>query len=290
MAPGAPKLARIAIDGHWRGDIDLARNLLRDICTKWPTEQRVLSLSTCGAFLTVNFPPGVTEQASNWFPTREAISEIDKATRPSCQALLDGGLWKELGRRADFLTIGVDTAKAKISRTGNRINDQHAELVYVANLKTGTLHLTGKSYPTTDQEGGLLRIADLESHFVDMNGVMAMVLGCHDLNIFSRRSDGTAKRFERVAVKKKFKELYEKRQPRVVLHHPHTTIKVGTWRDAWGGLKASGNRSAPSHLGTGCYSHKDDWPNRNPLSAVLESTKSHDVLDIIVHLAGCPSK
>jgi hypothetical protein len=34
--PPTCRLARIVIDGPWRGDIDLARALLLDVCAKWP--------------------------------------------------------------------------------------------------------------------------------------------------------------------------------------------------------------------------------------------------------------
>jgi len=289
VIPSESRLARISIDGHWRGDIELARKLLRDICANWPSDLRVLSLSACGAFLTFKFPSGIVEQANNWSPSREAISELEHAGQAACEALLRGGLREELGTRADFLSIGVDTAKPKISFAEQQITTPHAELVYVANLKTGSLHFTGKSYPTIGQEKGLLRIADLESHFLEMNGAAAMVLGCHDLTIFNPRSDARVKQPERVEVKEKFKLLCNRTHPSIVLHHPHTTIKAGTWRNAWANLKRTIG-SVKSYVGTGCYSHEDDWANRDQLTKVLKSTKSLDVMDIVVHMAMCPSR
>ena len=286
--PREPLLGRLAIDGDWRGELALARKLLQDVCAKWPVESRVLSLSTCGAYLRIPWPSGVKEQSNNFNPSPEAVRELEASGRAACGELLGDGVREALAKHADYLTIGVDTAKAQISMTGNRIREAHAELVYVANLRTGVLHFTGKSYPTVDQEEGLVRISDLNSHFVEMNGHMAVVLGCHDLTIFNRRSDSVTKRAERVAVKQQFKTLCDSKKPTIVLHHPHTTIKVSTWRDAWGGVAAR-VPTVRSYVGTGCYSHKDDWANRHPRTAVLSSTKSRDVLDIVVQMAGVPS-
>jgi hypothetical protein len=286
--PGEPFLGRIAIDGNWRGEMVLARKLLRDISAKWPIESRVLSLSTCGAFLRIPWPNDVKEQSSNFNPSPEAVRQLEVSGRAACEALLSNGVREALATHADYLTIGVDTAKDQISKTGNPIHEAHAELVYVADLRTGHLHFTGKSYPTVDQEQGLIRISDLNSHFVQMDGHLAVVLGCHDLTIFNRRSDSRAKRVERVEVKEQFKRLCDLKKPTIVLHHPHTTIKVSTWRDAWGGV-AVRVPTVRSYLGTGCYSYKDDWGNRHGRSVVLSKTKSQDVMDIVVQMAGIPS-
>jgi len=62
-----------------------------------------------------------------------------------------------------------------------------------ADLRSDALHFTGKSYPTTGQAKGLLRITNLETHFTDLNGQSALILGCHDLTIFSPRSNAKAK-------------------------------------------------------------------------------------------------
>jgi hypothetical protein len=193
-----------------------------------------------------------------------------------------------ISKHADFLTVGVDTEKSLISTTRNWISNPHPELVYVVNLKNGEIHFTGKSYPTLGQERGLLRIADLDSHFVKMNGATAIVLGCHDLTIFNHRSDSVVKRKERVTVKEQFKSLCDARKPSIVLHHPHTSVKVGTWRGAWSGIRER-VPTVRSFLGTGCYSHKDDWERRNPFSNVLNNTKSGDVVDIVAQMAGVPS-
>jgi len=286
--PKEPLLARLAIDGDWRGEIAVARKLLSDVCEKWPSGLKALCLCTCGAFLRMKWPRDVAEQANNFAPDDTAIRQIDHSGRVACELLLSGGLREELSKHADFLTIGVDTEKLHISTTRNRISSPHAELVYIANLKTGEVHFTGKSYPTLGQEKGLLRVADLDSHFVEMNGAMAMVLGCHDLTIFNHRSDSVVKQVQRIAVKKQFKSLCDAKKPSLVLHHPHTSVKARTWRSAWSGVRER-VPTVRSFLGTGCYSHKDDWERRSLFAEVLNSTKSADVVDIVVQMAGRPS-
>ena len=189
-----------------------------------------------------------------------------------------------LAKITDYFSVGIDTEKMKISSTDNYIREDHAELVYLINLKSGEIHFTGKSYPTPNQQKGLLRITDLPSHFVNIDGEKAMVLGCHDLTIFNPRSDATASGW-RLETKQEFKELAKQNTPSVVLHHPHTTVKRMTWLHAWNGLLAH-LPSVRSYVGTGCYSFRDkNGSNRDPLDDVLNATKSPDTADIIVVMA-----
>jgi hypothetical protein len=284
VAPG-PRLARIVIDGPWGGEIDLARVLLLDVFEKWPEKVgRVTAIATCGAFVRFEWPSSIPRQQDNRFPREEAGEELDRSARRRCEELVSGGLREKLAQRADYLTIGIDTHKAKISVTQSHIPCNHAELVYVADLRSGALYFTGKSYPTSGQEKGLLRITDLKTHFTDLNGQSALILGCHDLTIFNPRSDATARGW-RADVKKAFKKIASCRQPAIVLHHPHTTVKRLTWQHAWEGLHRELS-SVRSYLGTGCYSIRDpkNGFDRDELDAVLEKTASPDVLNVVVQL------
>jgi hypothetical protein len=282
--PSTARLARIAFDGPWAGDIGLARTLLADVCARWPSGIHVTALATCGAFLRFDWPTSMPRQRDNRFPDEDAVRELDRIARGHCEALLRGGLRQKLSRCADYLTIGIDSRKAKVSSTQNYIPEDHAELVYVVDLQSGAFHFTGKSYPTPNQARGLLRIADIDTHFTVLNGQTVMVLGCHDLTIFNPRSDAKAKGW-RADVKSKFKKMASRRRPAIVLHHPHTTVKRKTWLVAWQALLRH-LPSVKSHLGTGCYSLRDpvNGLNRDPQDAVLDSTKSADVLDIVVQL------
>ena len=95
-----------------------------------------------------NWPESVPPQKDNRFPNDEAIEELDGIAREHVRRLLDGGLCERLAKCSDFLTVGVDSKKPKISSTDNRITENHVEFVYVVNLETGDMRFTGKSYPT----------------------------------------------------------------------------------------------------------------------------------------------
>jgi len=279
----APKIGRVVIDSPWRGDIKTAQRLLADICSRWPGIPKLRFLTTCGAFIRFPWPASVPKQEDNCFPAPEAIAILEEEAREWCEKLLEQSLVRKLSRIADYVTVGVDTFKSKISSTQNYISEPHVELVCFVDLRSGEFHFTGKSYPTPKQAKGLVRVSNLDSHFMNLGSDSVLVLGCHDLTIFNPRSDAVAKGW-RAKVKTEFKRTAKARQPRIVLHHPHTTTKVRTWSAAWHGLK----KTLPSidvYAGSGAYSRKDvGWSGRDSLDKVLETTKSDRVLDILVHM------
>jgi hypothetical protein len=281
--PKGATLARLAIDGAWTGSIALGQKLLNEVVEQWPSDSRVECLCTCGAFVAFAWPDTVLSQTDNWSPDKNAIETLKQHAQSAVERLLSNGLRERLSTLADYMTIGADTKKEKISSTHNHIPAPHAELVIVANLKSGELHFTGKSYPTTGQEKGLLRIQDLDSHFIELCGKETMVLGCHDLTIFNPRSDANATG-RRAEVKKAFKATSNRRKPVQVLHHPHTAVKKMTWKQAWGGLREN-LPSVKQYLGTGCYSYRDRRNGRDLFNDILSSTASDGVMNVLVHLA-----
>ena len=280
----SPVLARVTIDGPWRGDVPTAQRLLEDICEQWPEGKRVNCLTTCGAFLRFDWPENLPEQSDNRFPNPEAMAVLESEGRKCCERVLQAPLIKKLGSHADYLTLGVDTFKEKISFAQAYIPEAHAEMVFVIDLRDGTCHFTAKSYPTPGQEKGLLRNTNLQNHFLELNGTRAMVLGCHDLTIFNPRSDAKATGW-RLEVKGKFKELSAEYKPHWVLHHPHTAVKRRTWLASWSGLTQSLS-SVTDCLGSGVFSMKDKgWGERDNIHEVLASTKKGRAMDIVVRMA-----
>lgn len=160
------------------------------------------------------------------------------------------------------------------------------ELVCLVDLRTGARHWTGKFYPTSSQERTIIRFTDLKSHFVDLDCGKTMVLGCHDITVFNRRSQANAGGW-RQKMSEEFRQLALNAKPLLVLHHPHTAVKSRTWSQAWSGLR----RELPSVkycVGTGAYSMADEgWTGRSTLDDVLASTKNGPVLDVIVRVAVC---
>ena len=138
----------MVVDGPWLGDVDLARAVLLDVCANWTQGKRVQVIATCGAFVRFDWPPAVPKQKNNRVSNETAVKELDRAARRHCGQLLGYGLRERLSQHADYLTIGIDTKKSKISPTHNYILLDHAELCYVADLRSGALHFTSQGNHT----------------------------------------------------------------------------------------------------------------------------------------------
>ncbi len=280
-----PVLARVIIDGLWDGDVVLAKALLREISKRYAGSPKVKCLSTCGAFLTFDFPKDFAAMRDNLNPPLDVINQLIARADEVCSQLLDESTIKQLRSVSDYLTLGVDSRKRLVSTTHNRITEPHVELVCLVDLRTNARHWTGKFYPTSNQAGTIIRFTDLKSHFVDLDCGKAMVLGCHDMTVFNPRSQTNAGGW-RQQVSEEFRALTKIQEPTFVLHHPHTAVKSRTWLQAWSGL----HQEVPSvrfSLGTGAYSMADEgWDGRNTLDEVLASTKRGPVTDVIICVAG----
>lgn len=278
-----PKFGRIVIHGAWDGDIRTARDLLERVSDAWPPREHVQCLITPGAFITFGSPNSLPKVDDNINIQPETLQLLFSHARRICTQLLTDDLIKRLSSCARYITIGVDSKKGRISQTQNYTKEKHVEMVCLVDLITGQLHVTGKSYPTPQQEHNLLRIPDLESHFLDLECGSVMVLGCHDLSMFNPRGRAVAAGW-RKKVTGQFLQLARARRPAIVLHHPHTTIKTTTWIHAWNTLR----KDLPwveNYLSAGRYSQDDaGWSKRNSFDDVLAKTKLGPVVDVIVHV------
>lgn len=278
-----PEVARIIMDGDWDGNVRVAHAVLDDVASKWPHASSVKFLITCGAFITFDWPISLPAVGNNLSPSESSLRVLEENAREKVDELLSGQLMNKLSSCTRYLTLGVDSHKSKISQTQNYIPEPHVELVCLVDLAKRTYHFSGKSYPTTRQERGLIRNPHLDSHIVDTEYGTALILGCHDLTIFNPRSKSRAKGWRRnVAIE--WRKLVKDETPTFALHHPHTTVKAQTWRNAWTQL----HRELPSvrlSLGSGSYSSRDDgWSKRDSLLKVLAATKHGSTLDVLVHL------
>ncbi len=109
----------------------------------------------------------------------------------------------------------------------------HAEIVATVDLRSGRRLLTGKSYPSLQQEKTLIRCIDLDSHFQNIGGYRVAVFGCHDLMIYSPRSVASTKKPARKKVQTRYRALAKSFAPQLLLHHPHTVDTPVTWRQSW---------------------------------------------------------
>lgn len=277
-----PELARIIIAGDWKGEQSEAKNLLSYITAKWPKNYKVKCITTCGGFIQFDWPQNITrsEIGENWNPKNSNVELLLEAAKNTINTVLTRALKRKLSKITDYITIGIDSKKEKISTTENYIGDLHIELVFLYDLRSEQEYWTGKSYPTSTQEHGLVRIRDLRSHFLKLENLgKVMILGCHDLTIFNPRSHHAEGR--RKEINDTFLKLAIKEKPDVVLHHPHTTDSHKTWIAAWKCIeKILPNRP---YLGSGRYYRPKD-KQRSDLYEVLQKTKLGNTIDCIVQI------
>jgi hypothetical protein len=279
-ADPSPRLARIIFASEWDGNVEKSKALLNAVCDSWPKNIRTQFLITCGAFLTFEWPSSITQINNNKFPDRRIINQLTNLAENHCQQLIDDETRANLLTVTDFITIGIDTYKAKVSVVREKINEPHAEMVALLDLRTGEYHWTGKSYPTTGQEHGLVRFEDLTSHFVSTEHGKVMLLGCHDLNIFSPRGAKAVRKEWRIKIRDAFYHLAKNEAPDIVLHHPHTTDSSRIWTAAWNELSEA-LPSVKSYSGAGRY-YNDEQPQRSSIGDVIRKTKRGKTVDIIV--------
>jgi len=277
-----PFLSRIVIAGEWDGDPNKAQALLKDVCAKWPKDKKTKFLITCGGFIQFDWPKSIsrTDVGDNKNPNEKVVNALVAEAENCARLVLSGGLSDRLRQFTDYVTFGIDSSKEKISTTRNYIGQLHAELVFLIDLRSDDFYWTGKSYPTSSQQNGLVRISNLETHFFDLDEGNVMVLGCHDLAMFNPRSKNAKGWRERV--NKSFKELANIKHPICVLHHPHTTVKRRTWLNAWSSLIKK-LPSVEHYAGAGRYHEPDrDKSEWDSLDEVLISTKRGSSIDFVV--------
>jgi len=275
-----PGLARIIIAGDWDGNVEKSKELLKAVCAGWPENTKTHFLVTCGAFLTFQWPLSLPRIKDNKFPEKWVIEKLEFEVENHCRQLVDEEMRQKLLAVTDFITIGIDSYKEKISIASAIIKEPHVEMVALLDLRTGKYHWTGKSYPTTGQEDGLVRFQDLNSHFFGSSIGKVMVLGCHDLNIFNPRGAKTVRKAWRMQVRDDFYKLAKSERPIIVLHHPHTTDSSRIWTAAWNEL-AKTLPMVETYVGSGRY-YNNGKEQRSDIDDVLQKTKMGNTLDIIV--------
>jgi len=228
---------------------------------------------TAGGFLTFKFPEGLRYGISIPYIEKFQIQIFQDEAYKTINGFikqLSPATFKQFQEIANYFTIGIDGY--------NPINKQKIELVGVYDLKNeDVIRWTGKFYPTEQQKNDLIKITDLTSHFIELNNQKVLILGCHDLNIYSPRGQAAANpEGWRRKTAEKFKKLCKEFNPDIVLQHPHRTDTPNIWNAAWSTL----DKELPSvkHFASGInYSNKKGV--RANLDDVLIKTKKGDVID-----------
>ena len=191
--------------------------------------------------------------------------------------------------RTDYLTLGVDlndrSSKRKMDR---KARGTHAELVAIVDIARGEpVQWTGKSYPVSWQERTLVQEAGLDSHLFCCETERVLILGCHDLNMFSPRAKANMKDGGNRQRRSKYMwTLARKFDPTMILHHPHTTDSPNIWRIAWRGaremlLRKCGERHV---WASGIAYYNGGEKRRGTVRGVLEGTRccDEDVVNICI--------
>lgn len=246
--------------------------MLLEAFENWPSSGRAKFTITPGGFIEGKFPEQWSGGVS-WESSKKDLDSLVGLAKPLVDACLTKKVLAAAKARTRVLTLGVDLMG----------DAEHVELVAVIDCDSGKIvRWTGKSYPTGGQEKLLVQVAEVDSHLIEIAGERVLVLGCHDLNMFSARAhanqrpDGQRRR--RCDAMAKATARFK---PTIALQHPHSTDTPNIWRSPWGCLLRDYPTVRTYASGIGYY--RWHGRTRRSLKDVLEGTRSDEgVVDVIV--------
>ncbi len=271
-------------------NIERASNMLHAAFTsrEWPG--KALFAVTPGGFIRGKIPK-TWHGEKGWKSRNVDFESLVEHATPLVSEVLRGRVLRVARPRARYLTLGIDLLREpntwKLRRKGMGV---HIELVCVVDLQTGNpIHWTGKSYPTQYQENWLVQVVNLESHLFRRSRNRVLILGCHDLNMFSERSKSLIRRgshkYKRI---KEMQKLAKDFRLTIVLHHPHSTDSPRIWQTAWSGVRnlLANNNGALRYWASGIafFNGLGVSTRVKKIDKVLVGTRSCDehVKDVIV--------
>lgn len=279
-------IARIVLDGpplnhsfDRKRMLAVAERVLLRTFSSWPDELSTKIVITPGGFLNLTAPAHVFGSAG-WFSTVSDIRDAKQAAEQVLQLLLTPRVLQAARGKTEAITIGVDINAREDSR--------HAELVAFVRIEDGAIvRWTGKSYPVGFQENTLIHETDLASHCLHFGGERVLILGGHDLNMFSPRGyanqhpDG--KRRARCEL---MRAIVARFRPTLILQHPHTTDSDRIWLLPWSALNKLYEPSLKDWASGICFYQRGG--SRRKLAQVLAATRSpsRDGLEFIFRTKG----
>jgi hypothetical protein len=259
-----------------------AKAVIATVLKSWPHGLKTRYLITAGGFLSFAWPRQVTV-ADPSDPTPRDVQLLKGAAEKTCRNFLTPTLRRRLARSADYISLVADSERKAVDHGERRT----VELVLLFDLHSSRVCITGKSYPGV-QERFLVRMNNLSEDFVRTGADRVLLLGCHDLNMFSNRAfqncnqDGwRAKRM------KEIRKMTLHFLPNVVLQHPHRTQSPHAWATALGGLKRLLYQAGVSNFafaGAGRW-HSTGTKHPRPLLSCLASTALGKVVTAVVRVS-----
>jgi hypothetical protein len=254
-----------------------ANAVLEAVAESWPQGLRARYVITAGGFISFEWPQHLVVRIPSR-PKPKEVKELTQYAAIACEDFLTLSLRRKLGRVSDFVSLGAD------SKSENE--DRSAELVVLLDLHSSRKWVTGKSYPIGRQESVLVRINDLSTHQIEIGSNRVLLLGCHDLNMFSNRSRRNAKGWRAKQIRE-MRRLTSNFVPTVALQHPHYTQSPHSWGTALGGLRALTVRAGVENFtfaGAGRWCNPDGKSLR-PLDRCLRATADGNVVTAVVRRA-----
>lgn len=240
---------------------------------------------TPGGFVQFPFPQNYAGERG-WRSREQDFRDLVEWAGTAVEELLTGEVLEVAKRTADHLTLGVDLHNDVWKGEVLKNHGTAAELVAIVDTSKGkAVHWTGKSYPTSGQERTLVREPDLNSHLFECRHGKVLVLGCHDLNMFSKRSRSRLKAgTPRSRCWHGMNRLARKFAPTAILHHPHSTDSGRIWSVGWSGARRllpvgdDGRR----HVWASAVAHYNQYGTRQELAEVLRATACCEAVSNIV--------
>lgn len=265
-------IARLVVKGSAGTPAEGEAMFLDVLREKWPVALRAKFLIAPGGFVAGTFPSGALAEVG-WRSRPEDLRQLRKHAEAVLRKTVTPRVIRASLGKVEAITLGVDLCSEDGAQT--------VELVAVLTTADQRVRWTGKSYPTARQAPWLFQIADLSTHMMRVAGVRVLVLGCHDLNMFSRRGRANQReggvRGRRCSEMRRLAKAF---RPTVVLQHPHSTDSARIWGTAWGGLI----RDLPSvtdHASAIAYYNWSGERPRASLESVLVSTQCGGSVDLV---------
>jgi hypothetical protein len=252
--------------------------LLETACDELARKQaRVRYLLTPAGFLRPKLAPGRV-RSRGWKTDPEDFQTLIDVAASELSRFLAGPLLAKLHAVADHLAIGVDLYAP------DNHGRPYGETALLVRTRDGKVEgWTGKSFPTSQQQGHLIRNGEVANHLMTVGDDRVAILVCHDLVAFGRRSEKNS-RGTRASVGRALEDALSG-GPTVVLHLPHTTDRMTTWGPAWDRLLIRHGSAATAWASAIKYRTSGDARPDKPLRHGLlgaSSSGPDSVLDIVL--------
>jgi hypothetical protein len=204
----------------------LERWLFRSIEHIKAKKQTTKFLITPGGFSLGAFPDN-WNKGLGWQSSEGCLELLLPYAIPVADQVISERVIKAAKNTVKYITLNVDL-RAETTAA-------HAELVAVFDVNARKIvGWTGKSYPTMKQENKMVHITNPATHLFDLGEDRAIILGCHDLNIFNGRARANQKvggpRHKRC---QEMLECFQDFNPTHVIQHPHGTDTWKSWNASW---------------------------------------------------------